>query len=223
MFENLKLTGAVVIATGAVTVMTGYAQAEDWTPPPWERFTFRTTFQEWDFDSPIGVNGLIPDGDLYGGEWFNEGKIGDTPVVFNGGGVAWDNGILYGSGNGNSYIDFNCPNWIDQEPIKYLWIQIHGNWGPTHSDGPVYVSNVWGVKEGLDTYPGNQAFSNDNDAVHLTIGWTLEPNPDSEWIRIFLPEGAQITQVVIDTISIPAPGALAVLGIGGLAVTRRRR
>ena len=48
----------------------------------------------------------------------------------------------------------------------------------------------------------------------------IEPNPAFEIVRI---DGAvMVDEIVIDTICIPEPASLALLGLGGLALMRRR-
>lgn len=56
----------------------------------------------------------------------------------------------------------------------------------------------------------------------LTIGWRIEPNPDEETIYLeFHDSGADIDYIIVDTICIPEPMTLSLLGLGGLFVMRK--
>ena len=62
-----------------------------------------------------------------------------------------------------------------------------------------------------------QSTTRSPDANHWWEWWEIRPNPDYEYIRVYIPEGSFVSEVVIDTISFPAPGAIATLGLAGLA------
>ena len=51
----------------------------------------------------------------------------------------------------------------------------------------------------------------------------IRPNPAGEWIYFDLVQSTNIEEIVIKTICIPEPMTLSLLGLGGLAVIRRRR
>jgi hypothetical protein len=55
--------------------------------------------------------------------------------------------------------------------------------------------------------------------------WEISPNPDFEQLKVFLPENTILSEVVIDTISVPEPSSfvLAALGLVGLATWSWRR
>jgi hypothetical protein len=209
---------AAAAALASIAPVASAALLDDVVPPPWQRFAPFTTFQEWDFNDP---GQIAPDGGAIG-NFFNEGKPNDTPIVTPGDGVFWDDGEYGGTGGPNSYLEFFVPNWIDQEPLKLIWIQINGAWLP--GAAPPSVESVFGQKGTLPPFIGEPLGSQEDfPGFHRTELWSLQPNPDFEFIRIFIPEGAFVTQVVIDTISFPTPGALAAFGLAGLAAARRRR
>ena len=194
---------------------------DDIVQPPWQRFQPFTTFQEWEFLDPGDIG---PDGDL---DPFNPNTHFPN-IAKPGPDVVWSatlpgtnlSGIYTGTGDDGSYIDFCIPNWIDQEPLKLMWIQINGIWDVS---SPPIVSGILGVKDGNDVL-GAQLDSDETfPGFHRVEVWDIEPNPDWETIRIFLPEGSIVNQVVIDTISFPTPGAVSAFGLAGLALARRRR
>lgn len=220
------IAGIVVLAAtmGASTTL-GSITRDDVVPPPWERYQPFTTVQEWEF---FDNGNIAPDGPL---PTFNPNTTAfpNFPLLAKpGAGVLWDPGVargsgvgLYiGSGNDDSYIDFCIPNWIDVEPLKLVWIQINGFWDATPAP---FVQQIDAFK-GADQLAGG--FLDQQDVFpgqHRTELWGIQPNPDVEIIRIFLPEGSIIDQVVIDTISFPTPGAVSAFGLAGLALARRRR
>ncbi len=54
-------------------------------------------------------------------------------------------------------------------------------------------------------------------------GLTVQPNPEKEEIVIEVPYCTVVDQIVIDTRCVPEPATLALLGLGGLCLVRRRR
>ena len=58
-----------------------------------------------------------------------------------------------------------------------------------------------------------------------TYEWTMtiQPNPEYEWIHIAFPASANIEDVHINTICVPEPATLGLLGLAGLAMVRSRR
>lgn len=212
---------AAIATAICATSVSASVLRDDIVGPPWERFQPFTTFQEWEFFDP---GDIAPDGELAP---FNPNT--HFPLVAKPGpDVIWSaslpgtnlSGIYTGTGDDGSYIDFCIPNWIDMEPLKLLWIQINGVWDEA---APPIVSGILGVKDGVDTFGAFLDSDETFPGFHRVESWEILPNPDWETIRIFLPEGAIVNQVVIDTISFPTPGAASAFGLAGLALARRRR
>ncbi len=58
----------------------------------------------------------------------------------------------------------------------------------------------------------------------LNIGWRLEPNPYSETVSLrFKGTGGYVDSVTVDTRCVPEPATVLLLGVGGLALLRKRK
>ena len=124
-------------------------------------------------------------------------------------------------------MQFYIPNWIDNEPWKDLWIQI--TYQPNPQLPPPSVSNLVGNPAGQVLQTGAIDIPIDplNNLWHRTEIWRMFPNPDWETFDIFLGPDVVVTQVVVDTWSVPEPSTFMLAGIGvvllGLRTWRRRR
>lgn len=205
----------VVLVTGALIV--SVAAADDLIPPPWERGTPGSTFQEWTFDGPPAA------GDGYYLPEAVDNPFGD-PVVYDP--YYWDGDWLEtfegrtGVIHPWDWIEIHLPNDPTPRPTKEIYIQIT-YW----ADGEIPDPDVY-VPAGGDTITLL-------DSLDLEDGWwydrwhiTIEPNPDFEEIDFWPLDGSTydmyIDQIVVDTICIPEPGALSLLALGGLVFLRRR-
>lgn len=128
---------------------------------------------------------------------------------------------------GPGALDFRIANWIDDEPLKIVWMQM------TYEPGPTGLSPFTEFIIPTDPEPitrVEQISMTDGpisgDALgrwHKLEVWEIEPNPDFESIQIIVPEGVTVGQVVIDTIStVPEPTGLAMITVVGLLFARRR-
>jgi hypothetical protein len=58
----------------------------------------------------------------------------------------------------------------------------------------------------------------------LVFGFRIEPNPDLEVIHFLLKNsGADVDYIIVDTICIPEPTALALLAVGGMLIRKKVR
>lgn len=223
-FNNRYVVAFILLTASA-------ASADDLSPPPWARFQFQSTVQEWEFQQP-GItppDGTTPPLNPY----FNPGGV---PLATPGPTLVWQpsiplppypdfSGAYVAQGGPGDYIDFDIPNWIDLEPVKHIRIQVAGLWFPAGLPTSQFIGatdNLGGpvtaqfVGDGFS--PGAISFE-----FHRYFDWDLFPNPDSETFRLNFAAGTIIDQVVIDTISIPEPATLVGLSAAGLVGLRRRR
>jgi hypothetical protein len=129
-----------------------------------------------------------------------------------------DGGMQAGASGGQ--IAFKVHNWIDEEPVKWVRLQIEFT-----GSAPPVVSTVEGYVAGsTDPLPGTITL----DPVFTSPGtffmdWEILPNPDWDLVVLDLAPGVVLDRICIDTISLPTPGGAAVLGLAGLVVAFRRR
>jgi len=123
----------------------------------------------------------------------------------------------------------NVVNWLDDEPIKFLRIQVtylddilNGpptilgveGFAPVTGGGPYVSTGPVDSFSGPGLTPGTEYFYED---------WIIEPNPDWEQIEFFLPQGTIIEQLVIDSVSVPEPATLLLMGCGIATLVHKRR
>jgi len=231
---RVRLSAAV--AACAVTAGSfSAAMADDLNPPPWRGGPL-SVYAEWDWAQPpanwlfmppdvfttwSGTSdpGVGPNGEtLYMG--FNTHAEVDVTTNW-----VWDPGD--GDGGlvpvvpGGAGIAFKVQNWVDLMPEKWLRIQV--TYIDTLGFGMPTMDQVIGYVEPAGTpYPGSFVGGSSQPPNYWYEDWMILPNPHWDYITLHVPEGTILDQVVIDTISIPAPATAALLGIGLLAARRRR-
>lgn len=210
---------SVVTALAAISGTASLALAGDAFPPPW-RGDPGSTFQIWrfqnptnpfpdEFHNPYGV----PQMELNPG---NEWLPGPPELPGYTGGV-W---CIPAGGS----LSFHIPNVVSTDREKEIYFQIKyfspgtvptpsgvdaaGNQAQTC--GPIFTPSPGGVP-GQSYWAGSLCFPFCAGGETITFSNVNPTQP------------MYIDQVVIDTRCIPTPASLALLGLAGLVVTRRRR
>ena len=214
-----QATAGIVVAVGLIGLVgVSVAWAEDMVIPPYRGEPGSTT-QEWDF-----MTGGVDDG-MHAGYPQPDGTRGITHNPY---GTAslnvayghWDMGVWYDF----FLIDIFVPNRPDAgaNSFKNLQVQV------TYYD-PVHFRSTsgWVTTDGdpglFDTLALGDGW------YQFVQSWTIVPNPDDEWVRIHNPAWSYapfgVSEIVIDTICVPEPVTLALVGLGAAAGLwgRRRR
>jgi len=196
------------------------ASAHDLFSPEW-RGDEGSTYQHWTFDcsaNPAAPTTMVNDyGDATAeitlGE-LNTGWHESLPAMGTACGY-WDIG-----GEGGSIV-LDIDNRPLELPYKEIWVQVT-YWLDLNAAPTVEIPGASFVSGQTDTV--EQVATGGAWLCDLSV-WRIEPNPTHEQIIIgSLPQfGAVIDQVVVDTICIPEPVSLVLLGLGGLALMGRRR
>lgn len=174
------------------------------------------TYQEWDFGDD--ANPAIPT--------FDDNPFGVATATITGlaGGASpeWVVDTLGRDGvwtsEGRLEVSLAVPNEPIRHPYKKIVIEIG------------FFGELNGFVIYTDPFGGTVELVNRTSTV-AADGWVtmvdeyyLEPNPDREWINYhWLGEVVALDYINLYTISAPEPLTISLLGIGALALRRRRR
>ncbi|HUT30875.1 MAG TPA: hypothetical protein VMX13_13870 [Sedimentisphaerales bacterium] len=203
----------LVFAALVAVLVVSTAWAEDLNPPPWERGSPGTTYQRWEFgDASLNPP---PEQDVYNPLAMPVMAIPDT----------WPNTAYM-----PSYLDMGgvwrlespddiwitIQNYDNENEFKYIWMQI--TYGAEEGTAPLVLTNP-GYTDIVVSDPILMG-----EHWYVTYDITLMPNPPSEVI-VIQPDActAYIDEIVVDTICIPEPVTVCFLGLGALALLRKRR
>ncbi|MHC4213311.1 MAG: PEP-CTERM sorting domain-containing protein [Planctomycetota bacterium] len=216
-----------VLCIIGVLASASIAVAEDYNPPTgWSRTDPGATYQIWEFSTEYPAAVEYPD--IYPDD--SDNGAGDAFVTFTkgwGDNTAWQ--AVYPQGSTHTGVwgfedDMiaTVPNFNQDNPIKEVWVQM------TYlaDEAPI----LWLLPEGILADGAtmdlvDQTTADSAGFVNATWYGIIEPNPTMEEIWIRPSEcTVYVDELVIDTICrVPEPTTICLLGLGGLALLRRRR
>lgn len=203
----------VFFAALVVALALNSALADDYNPPPWERGSEGTTYQRWEFSVEDYAPG--PEDDYQNQNGVPSLTVTDPATRL------WLPTDLDGTTGVMKFEDLmtiEIANFNNQNPLKEIWIQL------TYSASGMPIIYA-------DDPGGGRFFAQLQDEtpigdyyLHATWQITMEPNPDFETI-VIQPRDCTtyVDEIVIDTICIPEPMTVCLLGLGALALLRKRR
>ena len=215
------------IVIGICCCVASSAIADDIRPPDWRGWD-KSTLQDWDYltgDNPLGPDGDYGDQNPYGvpncSITVSVDANGNPQGYWDAESSSLRDGLWAGVLNAN----FDIQNNPDENLEKWVRVQVmYREVGPHLAPSSVNMTIDGVVFDGSLT-----------ETVTLFahgFGWKLDvwdiagaPNPMAENVDIVFPgaNGGLLDHVVIDTICIPEPATVMLLGVSGLVALLRRR
>jgi hypothetical protein len=208
-----KTISALVVLAVTASLATAY----DILPPVlWERGAEGTTLQIWEFNAE--VNPVPPD--------VVENPFGDPLATIVGSDQGTDqfdplwlaeDGGHVGVWRTGGLIQLYVPNAPTPNRWKWIWLQITYNAGNDYSP-VIQTEPAWVQKDLVYSLDAGGGYKHDTYFI------AIPDNPEVEWITI-LPAfcALYVDEIVVDTICIPEPAAVALISLGGVFLFRRRR
>jgi len=213
----------IILSMAAILTGAGAAAADDFSPPPWDRSSPYAMTAEWEFAQ--NLNPISPDGDngitnlVNGGGHITQATM-STSID---GEIIWQPGDGDGEWvfTGDGLIQIEMDGMIDSMAYRDIWIQITYR-NPNQILVPPFVKSITAFDSEVGssvtaTYLGEELF-----AGHHAEMWRLSPSPDWQTINIGVPHTIAVDQIVVDTISVPEPTGVLLLGLGAVFLRRRR-
>ena len=187
----------------------------------WKEGDPGTTYQVWDFtpasQNPGNHNQFYPESEFNPND---NGKQVYAQTVLG----TWDgiSALKSSVSTGNTIVlDLRINDYLNYNNYKYVWVDL----GLTN--GSVFDASVAAVAPGIDVAVTNL----DEPAPHgigTSFGFLIEPNPSYEDILINIHADsvnapAVLDWIHVDTICIPEPATLLLLGLGTAMISRLRK
>jgi hypothetical protein len=180
----------------------------------WQRGDAGSTWQDWKFNT--NANPAAPEAfsNPYGapvaymvtGPGLHFGAAGSNATLFGRKGI-WAGGSVT--------IDLIIPNTPIENPYKEVWLEV----------GYTAIQNALSLTAGNNMVVdiGQTVMTGADGWSTLLQGWRIYPNPASEDIHLwFEGTGGYVDYIKVDTICIPEPATIAMLGLGTIALLRKR-
>jgi len=220
--NKLNFSGVCILVAGLILSCAGFAQGIIVTNPPWSSTAPNTTHQAWEFTTPT-YDPLNPYPQV------NDNPYCNPTIYFSDGTSYWDGSTTdlplipgpLGDPITSWHVDVNgggftlgIPNAPDPNPWKHIFYQVTSDKAPNPS-GP--------TTSPPGTHRPGTAFQHAGGWYTYTGQIDITPNPLYEYITFTFPASTNIEEIVIDTICVPEPITLGLLGVGGLMMLRRRQ
>lgn len=209
MSRGMRIMGGRAALSVVMVLMAGNLALADNLNPPWYHGGPLSVFVHWSGDTGLPIE---PD-------WSSVDDDDPSTMLMPNMFPMYERGT---STAGGQYM-FQIPNFIDEMPIKLLRIQLTwvGTTAPPHTISAIGIDGP-NVAPGIVTFASVPLVFTQPDGGYQYFDLEFRPNPDFEFINVQLAPGAELVQVVIDSISLPEPATVGLLALGGLTMLRRR-